>query len=138
MDVPIPAGGKHANYGGGHAFGIPTLSKNKDAGWAFLEHFSSPEQNTRFASRFDRVPMRKSVANSPAFLQNDPFLKEMVSLIPYRKFVLVAPYTSAISGWYAQYVNAVLDGKLSPKDAVSEWSRLLQVEADKWLASRKK
>jgi multiple sugar transport system substrate-binding protein len=138
MDVPIPAGGKHANYGGGHAFGIPTLSKNKDAGWAFLEHFSSPEQNTRFASRFDRVPMRKSVANSPAFLQNDPFLKEMVSLIPYRKFVLVAPYTSAISGWYAQYVNAVLDGKLSPKDSVSEWSRLLQVEADKWLASRKK
>jgi hypothetical protein len=35
------------------------------------------------------------------------------------------------------YVNAVLDGKLSPKDAVTEWARLLQAEADKWAASRK-
>ena len=138
MDVPIPAGGKHANYGGGHSFGIPTLGKNKDAGWAFLEHFSATEQNTKFATRFDRVPMRKSVANSPAFLKNDPFLKDMVAFIPSRKFVLVAPYTSAISSWYAMYVNAVLDGKMSPKDAVTEWARLLQAEADKWAASKKK
>lgn len=138
MDVPVPTGGRRANYGGGHAFGIPTLGKNKDAGWAFLEHFSSLEQNTRFATRFDRVPMRKSVANSPAFLKDDPFLKEMVALIPNRKFVLVAPYTSAIGSFYGQYVNSVLDGKLSPKDAVSEWARLLQVEADKWVASKKK
>jgi multiple sugar transport system substrate-binding protein len=137
MDVPIPTGGKHANYGGGHSFVIPALGKNKEAGWAFLEHFSSPEQNTRFATRFDRVPIRKSVASSPAFLKNDPFLKDMVAFIPSRKFVLVAPYTSAISSWYGMYVNAVLDGKLSPKDAVTDWARLLQAEADKWAASKK-
>jgi hypothetical protein len=82
--------------------------------------------------------MRKSVANSPAFLNNDPFLKDMVAFIPGRKFVLVAPYTSTIGGFYGQFINGVLDGKLSPKDAVAEWARLLQVEADKWVASKKK
>jgi ABC-type glycerol-3-phosphate transport system substrate-binding protein len=138
MDVPTPAGGKRANYGGGHSFVIPALGKNKEAGWAFLEHFSAPDQNTRFATRFDRVPMRKAVATSPAFLMNDPFLKDMVDAIPTRKFVLVAPYTSAISAWYGMYINAVLDGKVSPSDAVAEWARLLQAEADKWVASRKR
>jgi ABC-type glycerol-3-phosphate transport system substrate-binding protein len=138
MDVPIPAGGKHANYGGGHAFAIPALGKNKDAGWAFLEHFSANEQNTAFATRFDRVPMRKTVANSPAFLRNDPFLKDMVAFIPSRKFVLVAPYTSAIGGFYGQFINGVLDGRMSAKDAVAEWARLLQAEADKWVAAKKR
>jgi ABC-type glycerol-3-phosphate transport system substrate-binding protein len=137
MDVPIPAGGKAANYGGGHAFSVPSLAKNKDAGWAFLEHFSLPENNTQWATRWDRVPMRKSVANSPTFHMNDPFLKDMVSLIPNRKFILAAPYSQATLGFYGQYINAVLNGQQSPRDAVAEWARLMQAEADKWVASKR-
>src|SRR6185503_1349832 len=138
MDVPIPKGGKRANYGGGHAFALPTLSKNRDAGFAFLEHFTLPEMNTPFATRWDRVPIRKSVANSQAFQKGDPFLKDMVSRIPDRKFVLTSPYSqTTVSALYNQYINAVLDGKMSPKDAVTDWSRVLQAEADKWVASKK-
>lgn len=138
MDVPIPRGGKHANYGGGHPFGIPTLAKNKDAAWAFLEHFSSVEMNNLFATRFDRVPMRKSLGGSAAFHKEDPFLKEMISRIPSRKFVYTSPYSSTTIGFYGTHINAVLNNQMSPRTAVTEWARLAQAEADKWVASKKK
>ena len=137
MDVPLPAGGKRANYGGGRGFAVPP--------WARTGRPAGPSWST--SARRSRTPGSPPASTgcrcaSPwpasAFLKNDPFLKDMVAAIPSRKFVLVAPYAAAISGWYGMYINAVLDGRISPRDAVTEWSRLLQAEADKWAASRKR
>jgi hypothetical protein len=79
---PIPDGGsRDANYGGSHGLVIPTIAKNRDAAWAWIEFVTSPENNLRFAQRYDRVPVRKSTANSEAFLKGDPFLRLMIDQV---------------------------------------------------------
>ena len=53
------------------AYCLPSASKNKDAAWAFIEYANSVEGQTVIAETGRTVPSLISVANSPAFLDQN-------------------------------------------------------------------
>ena len=94
--LPLPPGGRQANWGGSHAFGIPVLARNPEAGWAWLEHFSLRENDLRFAVHYDRVPIRRETATSDEFIRGDEFLAHQSEQAWYRRFLPAVPGLSDI------------------------------------------
>jgi ABC-type glycerol-3-phosphate transport system substrate-binding protein len=129
---PQPRGGKRANYGGCHAFCVTTQSKAPDAAWRFLEFLADEQNNLRFAIRYDRIPIRVKTAQSPAFHQNDPFLKLSVDEMNYRKMNIPAPGGTEIQSMHIAMVNDAMSGKRSIRDALADTAKQMQQVLDKW------
>ena len=129
--IPLPPVGRNVNWGGSHAFGITTLAKNPEAGWAWLEHFSQPENDLKFAIRYDRIPMRPSTATSDAYLRGDPFLAHQSEQAWYRRFLPAVPGLSDILPIWNRPVTEVYTGQKSARDAVIQVARDMQVALDR-------
>lgn len=130
---PLPPNGRPVNYGGSHALAIPAVAKNKDAGWAFLEHFALQENDLEFATRYDRVPVRRATSGSEAFHRNDPFLKLQHEVAAGRKFLTAVPGALELAAfWNTPFVDAYT-GKRSPSDAIKQTARDMQQTLDKFL-----
>jgi multiple sugar transport system substrate-binding protein len=130
---PVPQGGRRANYGGGWAMPISQGAKNPDAAWAFLEFFSSDENNLKFANRYDRIPIRIATARSERFTRGDPFRILAAEEMQYRRFVISAPGGAEILPIQATMVNNILQGKQAIRDALREGQDLMQQVLDKYL-----
>ena len=72
------------------AYCLPSVSKNKEAAWVFIEFANSVEGQSIVAASGRTVPSLVSVANSPAFL--DPNAKPANS----RVFLDTIPFTRAL------------------------------------------
>ncbi len=71
--VPIPAGGKRWNAAGGAAWVMSSGSDNKDAAWTFLQWLQSTDGGQKiYTERGEIFPALQSVANSPAFMTDQP------------------------------------------------------------------
>jgi len=71
--VPIPAGGKRWNPAGGAGWVMSAKSDNKDAAWTFIQWLQSPNGGEKlYTERGEIFPALQSVANSPAFMTNQP------------------------------------------------------------------
>lgn len=71
--APIPAGGKRWNPAGGAAWVMSAKSANKDAAWTFLQWLQSGDGGQKiYTQRGEIFPALQSVANSPAFLTDQP------------------------------------------------------------------
>jgi multiple sugar transport system substrate-binding protein len=71
--APIPAGGKRWNAAGGAAWVMSSGSDNKDAAWTFLEWLQSNGGGvTKYTEAGEIFPSLQSVANSPAFMTDQP------------------------------------------------------------------
>ena len=71
--VPIPAGGKRWNAAGGAAWVMSSGSDNKDAAWTFLSWLQSTDGGEKiYTERGEIFPALQSVANSPAFMTDQP------------------------------------------------------------------
>ena len=71
--VPIPAGGKRYNPAGGAAWVMSSGSDNKDAAWTFLSWLQSTNGGEKiYTERGEIFPALQSVANSPAFMTDQP------------------------------------------------------------------
>jgi ABC-type glycerol-3-phosphate transport system substrate-binding protein len=129
--LPLPPGGRVVNWGGSHAFSIPLLAKNPDAGWAWLEHFSLFENDLRFALRYDRVPIRRSTASSDEYLRGDPFLAHQIEQIWYRVFLPAVPGMAEILPIWNRPLGEVYTGQKSARTAVDQLSQEMQVALDR-------
>jgi ABC-type glycerol-3-phosphate transport system substrate-binding protein len=49
------------------SLGIPKASKNRDAAWKFIQHWTSSEMQPYQAETAGYLPVRRSVADAPAF-----------------------------------------------------------------------
>jgi len=71
--VPIPEGGQRFNGAGGAAWVMSSGSDNKDAAWTFLEWLQSTDGGEKiYTERGEIFPALQSVANSPAFMTDQP------------------------------------------------------------------
>ena len=72
--VPIPPqGGKRWNPAGGAGWVMSAKSDNKDAAWTFLQWLQSPNGGEKlYTERGEIFPALQSVANSPAFMTDQP------------------------------------------------------------------
>ncbi len=71
--VPIPKGGKRYNPAGGAAWVMSAKSDNKDAAWTFMEWLQSTNGGEKiYTERGEIFPALQSVANSPAFMTDQP------------------------------------------------------------------
>ena len=131
--IPLPPLGRQVNWGGSHAFAITALAKNPDAGWAWLEHFSLPENDLAFAVHYDRIPMRPATAASDDYLRGDPFLAHQVEQAWYRRFLPAVPGLSEILPIWNRPVAEVYTGQKGPRDAVAQVARDMQVALDRAL-----
>ncbi|HEX8231718.1 MAG TPA: sugar ABC transporter substrate-binding protein [Chloroflexia bacterium] len=71
--APLPRLKEKASILHSDAYCISKASPNKDLAWAFVEYAQSDDGQTRAAQLGRTVPSRKTIANSPAFL--DPSKK---------------------------------------------------------------
>lgn len=71
--APLPRFKEKASILHSDAYCISKASQNKDLAWAFVEYAQSDDGQTRAARLGRTVPSRKTIANSPAFL--DPTQK---------------------------------------------------------------
>jgi len=129
---PLPKGGKRANFGGCHTFCITAQSKSPDSAWRFLEFLSGEDPNLRFATRYDRIPVRVKTAQSVAFHQNDPFLKLSVDEMNYRRFNIPAPGGTELQALHNSMVNDAMSGKRAIRDALADGAMKMQQVLDKW------
>jgi ABC-type glycerol-3-phosphate transport system substrate-binding protein len=88
---PLPPNGRRATFGGNSIHVIPTGAPNADAAWLFLEVFYEDENVLKYANRYDRVPVKVSVAKSDKYIQSDPFRKLMIDDFAGRKWFVQAP-----------------------------------------------
>jgi multiple sugar transport system substrate-binding protein len=71
--APIPAGGKRWNGAGGAAWVMSSASDSKDAAWTFIQWLQSDGGGqTIYTQAGEIFPALQSVANSPAFLTDQP------------------------------------------------------------------
>ena len=71
--VPIPAGGQRWNGAGGAAWVMSSGSDNKDAAWTFMQWLQSDGGGeTLYTERGEIFPALQSVAESPAFMTDQP------------------------------------------------------------------
>lgn len=131
-DWPLPKGGKRANYGGDPSIALTAGSKAPAAAWRFLEFLTEERQSLRFAIRYDRIPIRIKTAESPAYHQNDPFLKLAMEGMRGRKWHIGAPGGADIVGMHNPMVVDVMSGKRSVREALKDTQTQMQQALDKY------
>lgn len=112
--------------GGGHA--ISASSQNRDAAWAFIKWINSKEVVDYWTRIGDSNPSRRSVAMSDAVLGMPPpsgiLYYEALDGI---RSVPAPPQYPEIARIFDQQLAAVWSGEVSPKAAVEEMHRLINL-----------
>jgi ABC-type glycerol-3-phosphate transport system substrate-binding protein len=129
---PFPKGGRHTNFGGNHCFLLTTQSKAPAAAWRFMEFLAQEDNVLRFATRYDRIPIRTAVAKSQAYQQNDPFLKLAVEEMGVRRFHLGAPGGGEVLAMHNQIPADAVSGKRPIREVLADYSTRMQQALDKF------
>jgi ABC-type glycerol-3-phosphate transport system substrate-binding protein len=129
---PMPKGGRRTNYGGNHTFLLTTQSKTPDTAWKFLEFLAQDDIVLRFATRYDRIPVRLDVAKGQAYQQNDPFLKLAVDEMNYRRFHIPAPGGGQILALHNQIGGEAASGKRPIREVLKDYSTQMQQILDQF------
>jgi multiple sugar transport system substrate-binding protein len=130
--LPVPKGRRRSGLQGGTALAIAPQSKQRDAAWALIEHLMKPEHILRFSEELDRIPSRRSVANSAAYLQKDPTRKVLIDEVPHAHWLPPVPGNSEIQTIVTGIVHDALQGKRSVREALQEGEAQTRVWSDKW------
>src|SRR5207249_1887244 len=108
-----------------------------DGAWLFLEHLLSDENNLRFADRYDRVPVRQSVANSAAYLRNDPFRKLTADEMLARGGLIAAPGAADMRADIQAVATDILEKSVSLTEALAKAQLSIQSKLDTALKAAK-
>ncbi len=122
--APFPMGSeKRATSVNSAGFVIADASKNADAAWKFVKYAVGPAGQKRLAELGFAIPVLKSVAESPVFLeQKDSSINQQVYLdaldyaVPKPSFKGYGEWSAAVGDTLAQ----VWTGDMSIDDALSE------------------
>jgi len=134
---PLPPGGRRITFGGVHTYVMPKASKQQAVSWAFLEHLLSPEVNIRFADRYDRIPVRQSIAKSTQYLRDDPFRILSTEEMAGRRWMIPAPGAWAMRSDVSTVALDILDQGLSIRAALAKTQATLQQKLDAALQAAK-
>lgn len=134
---PQPPNGKRVTFGGVHTFVMPKGSKRQPAAWAFVEHLLSPEQNIKFADAYDRIPVRKSIAQSEQYVRNDPFRRLFAEEMAGRRWLIPAPGAWAMRSDVSTVALDILEKGMGIRAALAKTQATLQQKLDSALQAAK-
>lgn len=122
--IPAPADGQAAtNLGGEQAVVFASDDARQKAAADFLTWFDDPAQNQSWSQETGFLPVRKSVATSPAYAQfltaKSPQSKPFVEALPTAHARPNTPKYADASLAFAKQIEKALYGKSSVPDALS-------------------
>ena len=82
-----------------------------------MEHWTSNENNIKFALRYDRVPIRESSTNSPAYIQADAGRALQAQEMKQRRFQFAAPGRPERTP-FEDVVTPFMSGRLSVQESL--------------------
>jgi ABC-type glycerol-3-phosphate transport system substrate-binding protein len=112
---------------------MPKSAKQADGAWLFLEALLSKQNNLKFALRYDRVPVRQSVAYSDQYIQGDPFRKLVGDEMPGRHWLIAAPGAGDMRNDVIGVVADILQNNLGVQAALQKAQAAMQLKLDKAL-----
>jgi multiple sugar transport system substrate-binding protein len=130
---PLPPGGRRVTFGGVHTFVLPKGAKLPDGAWLFLEALLSKQNNLKFSLRYDRVPVRQSVAYSAQYIQGDPFRKLVGEEMPGRHWLIAAPGAGGMRSDIIGVVADILQNNLGIQASLQKAQAAMQIKLDKAL-----
>ncbi len=131
---PQPAGGRQATYTGDWAFCLPNGSENPDGGFAFLDFMYSPDVDIRWANAMDRIPVRKSVAQSDVYIQGDPFKELVIGEMEGAHFWTGVPAIRDVRAGTGEFINSIREGRATIQESLAEYEQKGQTAMDDWAA----
>jgi multiple sugar transport system substrate-binding protein len=127
IPMPIGATGKvYLDYGF-NGLGIPSYSKNKQAAWEFISYISSSEVNADFCKKYGPLPIHTTAFKTNPYFSSGVYQAWATTMTDSSRFVFVKyPLGSdKFPGWsqvQEQYMQAALLGKITPEEAVKQWT----------------
>lgn len=108
-------------------FGINKFGKNQDVAIAWLEHMASPEVQKQVALKWGRPPALLAMYNDADVQKASPQFATVLEQAKYPGPRYGSPFYFDVGTVLADYINRMLKGEKSPKEAVA----LVQTEAQK-------
>ncbi len=130
--LPLPPNGKPSGWQGGADLHIGKESRAPDAGWAVIEHLMAPENILSFSLALSRIPARKSVGRSAAYLDKSPHHKVFTEVVPSSHNVPIIPGNADLAPIIMNVATDVIAGKKGIREALQEAAQQTTVVVDKW------
>lgn len=132
----LPKGKIKATIANGVANVMATTSKKPEKAWEFIKFLSGKEAQTALAKSGTSIPVRKSIAYSPVFLDGHPANKKAVldSIAFGRNYPTTAKLGEWLQAIVLREVDYIFMGKKSPREALTTAANLV----DKQLHAKQK
>jgi multiple sugar transport system substrate-binding protein len=130
--LPLPPNGKPSGWQGGGDLHIGKESKAPDAAWTVIEHLMAPENILSFSLALSRIPSRKSVGRSPAYLDKSPYHKVFSDVVATSHNVPIIPGNAELAPIIMDVTGDVIAGKKGVREALQEAALRTSVVVEKW------
>lgn len=119
--IPLPGGELSAPILGGQSWGIFAADKeHRDAAWRLVDFMTKPENLTQVDAAKGYLPVADAVW-AQKFYADDPLMQQFKDIFATAKVVRTrppVPIYPSISSALSQQMSAVLDGSMTPAQAV--------------------
>lgn len=114
----FPSGKSVSTLGGWHV-GISRFSDQKELSWKLVKFLTSYETQKELALRLGWNPGRKDIYSDPEVLKDMPHLARLKDVFENARPRPTLPYYTLLSEIIQRYLNSILAGKSTPKDALA-------------------
>lgn len=130
--LPLPPNGRPSGWQGGADLHIGKDTKAPDASWAVIEHLMAPDNILSFSLSLSRIPSRKSVGRSAAYLDKSPHHKVFTEVVSSSHNVPIVPGNAELAPIIMNVTADVIAGKRGIRDALQEAAQQTTIVVDKW------
>jgi ABC-type glycerol-3-phosphate transport system substrate-binding protein len=124
--APLPRHTRAATVAAGVSVPLFAESRQRDAGWAYLDWLSQPDPLVFLLSGLGGVPPRRSLAASAAwtaFAAQHPLLQAFVDSQPQARLPYFGPGAQDVAVLVAHAIEAAVLNQRSPKQALDDAAR---------------
>jgi multiple sugar transport system substrate-binding protein len=135
---PFPtADGKPFTWAGGWSYVIPMGAKNVPAAWEMAKYFCGKEGQDYYNKATAHIPTHVEAAKDP-FYRQDPRHAVFMDLMPYARSRPPIPEGLLLWQEQARAQADIIQLKRTPREALEELNRIVNLEIEKRKAAEKK
>ncbi len=121
--LPGPAPGQSVSTLGGWHIAISRFSDAKASALKFVKYVTSYEGQKKMVLRLGWNPGRRDLYEDKSVLEKMPFFKDLGDIFVRARARPAVPYYTQISDIAQRWINAVLAGRIEPRDALQQAER---------------
>jgi multiple sugar transport system substrate-binding protein len=111
---------RSGSVNGLEGYAINRFAKNKDVGMAWLEHIISPDVQKQVAIKWGRPPALQAMFDDPEVVKASPQFATVKEQSQYPSPRYGSPFYTDLGGVFVQHMLDMINGKGSPKEAVTQ------------------